>query len=182
MVHGMPKPNAAGRRDVAIRPLTVGDAPALLHFYNHRNAHSRRCFRGLGGETTDLASCERAARDAGDAKTHIDLVAMDGGGAIVGWGFVWKLDTPEPTFGLLVADQAQGRGLGRRLAREALAEADTRGTPEVHLTVVVDNARAIGLYESLGFVDRGSYRADDGLDYRRMVRRRVDQGPDSSDE
>ena len=119
---------------------------------------------------------------AGDAKTHIDLVAIDVSGAIVGWGFVRKLDTPEPTFGLLVADQAQGCGLGRRMATAVLAEADARGTAEVHLTVVVDNARAIGLYESLGFVGTGSYRADDGLDYRGMVRRRVDQGSGSRDE
>ena len=166
----------AAVENIRLRPLAEADAPALLNLYNHRDAYSRRCFRALGGETTDLATCERAVRAAADAEKQVDLVAVDAGGRLLGWAYVWKLDTAEPTFGLLVADHAQCRGLGRRLATTVLDVADARAVPEVQLTVVVDNARAIGLYQRLGFIDVGSFNHGDGLDYRRMIRRRPTGG------
>jgi ribosomal protein S18 acetylase RimI-like enzyme len=168
---------------ILIRPLAEGDAPALLQLYNHRNDASRRTFRGLGGETTDLAACQKVVDLACAGQTTIDLVAVDPQGApevpfrsevlfrFVGWCFVWRLEQEENVFGLLVADQMQGRGLGRRLSQAVLAETDRRAIPVVHLTVVTDNAPAIHLYRSLGFVETGSFRGEDGLDYYRMQRR-----------
>lgn len=48
-------------------------------------------------------------------------------------------------------DEAQGRGLGRRLIERACAQLAERGVPGVHLGVVAGNDRAIGFYERLGF-------------------------------
>ena len=158
-----------------IRPLEPGDSMSLLQLYNNRNAQSRRAFRALGTETTDLAACERVVAEACEGRTTIDIVAVDANGAFVGWSFVWRLDQPENVFGLLVADQMQGRGLGRLLSTTVLAAVDERGIPLVNLTVVVDNERAINLYHSLGFVTTGSFRGEDGLDYFRMERKRPDQ-------
>lgn len=158
---------------VVIRPLSAGDAPALLRLYNDRNAQSRRTFRALGTETTDLAACEKVVAEACDERTTLDLVAVDVGGAIVGWCFVWWLDREENVFGLVVADHMQGRGLGRQLSEAVLAEMDARSVPVVHLTVVTDNERAIYLYQSLGFVETGSFTGEDGLDYYRMQRRLI---------
>jgi ribosomal protein S18 acetylase RimI-like enzyme len=155
--------------EVLIRPLTAGDAPALLQLYNVRRKESMRTFRALGGETTDLAACEKVVAEAG--KTTVDLVAVDSEGNFVGWCFVWWLDKPENVFGLLVADRMQGRGLGRKLSELVLAEMDSRAVPLVHLTVVTDNERAIHLYHSLGFETTGSTRGEDGLDYYRMQRK-----------
>jgi GNAT superfamily N-acetyltransferase len=170
------KDNAEEYFRILIRPLAAGDAPALLHLYNHRNLASRRTFRGLGGETTDLAACQQVVDLACAGQTTIDLIAVDPQGAsevlfcFVGWCFVWQLDQEENIFGLLVADHLQGRGLGRRLSQAVLAETDRRAIPVVHLTVVTDNAPAIHLYRSLGFVETGSFRGEDGLDYYRMQR------------
>jgi ribosomal protein S18 acetylase RimI-like enzyme len=162
---------------IIIRPLADGDAPALLKLYNYRNEQSRRTFRGLGGKTTDLSACEKVVAETGAGGENIDFVAVDAESAFVGWSFVWRLDQEDNVFGLLVADHMQGRGLGRKLAAAALTETDRRGIPVVHLTVVTDNARAIGLYRSLGFIEAGSFCGSDGLDYYRMQRRRMEDAP-----
>jgi ribosomal protein S18 acetylase RimI-like enzyme len=156
-----------------IREIAPGDAEPLLRLYNHlRGADSKRTFRAFGGESCTVEPCQATIADnLTTPRRKFDVVACDGAD-LAGWGFVWKLTEGEPLFGLLVADAWQGRGLGRKLATAALAGADALALAAVHLTVVTDNHRAIRLYESLGFVDTGGFRHDDGLDYRRMVRRR----------
>lgn len=53
----------------------------------------------------------------------------------------------------------QGRGLGRALTEAAIAWADAHGISRIELYTRDDNARAIGLYEALGFVHEGTRRA-----------------------
>ncbi len=156
--------------DIRIRRLATGDAPALLQLYNCRNAPSRRTFRALGGETTDLAACEQVVAVTCKGDRAVDIVAVDEGGTFLGWSFVWRLDQAENVFGLVVGDAVQGRGLGRKLSEVVLAEMDERLVPIVHLTVVTDNTPAIHLYENLGFVKTGSFVGEDGLEYYRMQR------------
>jgi ribosomal protein S18 acetylase RimI-like enzyme len=158
---------------LAIREIAPGDAPALFRLYNHlRGPDSKRTFRAFGGESCTLEPCLATITDnCSMPRRKFDVVASDGAD-LAGWGFVWKLTEPEPMFGLVVADAWHNQGLGRRLAVAALAGADALGLAAVHLTVVADNHHAIHLYASLGFIDTGGFRHDDGLDYRRMVRRR----------
>jgi ribosomal protein S18 acetylase RimI-like enzyme len=157
----------------AVREIAPGDAEGLFRLYNHlRGADSKRTFRAFGGESCALEPCQATVADNRTTPRRKFDVVADGGAELAGWGFVWKLTEGEPLFGLLVADAWQGQGLGRKLAEAALAGADALALPAVHLTVVTDNHRAIRLYASLGFVDTGGFRHDDGLDYRRMVRRR----------
>lgn len=157
--------------EITIRRLAEGDAPALLQLYNCREAPSRRTFRALGGEMTDLAACEGVVNETCKGEAAVDFVAVEANGTFAGWSFVWRLDQPENVFGLVVADAFQGRGLGRKLSEVVLAEMDARQVPIVHLTVVTDNAPAIHLYQSLGFVETGAFLGEDGLDYYRMQRK-----------
>lgn len=61
--------------------------------------------------------------------------------------------------GLTVSEAFQGRGVGRALMERLLRLADKElGLVRVELTVVVDNARAVHLYESLGFQREGVLR------------------------
>jgi ribosomal protein S18 acetylase RimI-like enzyme len=155
-------------RDILIRQLAAEDASALASFYHGLSKESLRTFRPLGPATTADA-CIALARDNAAATKH-DLVAIEGD-EIVGWGFLWDLDKPEPMFGLAIADRCQGQGLGARLAGRVLAEAGRRGIPRIVLTVVKDNEPARRIYTRLGFTIYGEFRHDeDGLDYYRMER------------
>jgi len=94
--------------EITIRRLAVGDAPALLQLYNCRQAPSLRTFRALGGETTDLATCEQVVAETCRGQNAVDFVAVDASGTFVGWSFVWRLDQPENVFGLVVAPSQGG--------------------------------------------------------------------------
>jgi RimJ/RimL family protein N-acetyltransferase len=58
--------------------------------------------------------------------------------------------------GISVLKSHWGLGIGRRMIETALAFARERGVRKVNLRVREDNARALRLYESLGFVHEGS--------------------------
>ncbi len=58
-----------------------------------------------------------------------------------------------PSFGIFVDDEAQGRGIGRRLTEWTVTEARRRGAPSVRLSVYATNERALALYATLGFVE-----------------------------
>jgi ribosomal protein S18 acetylase RimI-like enzyme len=57
-----------------------------------------------------------------------------------------------------VQPDARGRGLGRALVSFAIERARARGARRLELDVAEDNAAALALYGSFGFVDR--YSAD----------------------
>jgi putative acetyltransferase len=64
------------------------------------------------------------------------------------------------SLGIGIAEEWQGKGLGRRMMQRALDWADNwAGILRVELTVHADNERAMALYRSFGFVEEGRHRA-----------------------
>ena len=72
---------------------------------------------------------------------------------------------------LYVRDAYRGVGLGRILAREAIARARALGYGELRLDTMPTMASAQALYESLGFVDTGRYNDNDtpGVRFMRLA-------------
>lgn len=60
---------------------------------------------------------------------------------------------------LAVAPGVRGKGLGRRLAADAVATALARGAGRISLNVYGSNLRALGIYERLGFRAAGQRTA-----------------------
>ena len=58
---------------------------------------------------------------------------------------------------LMIAEPHRGRGYGRAALRLILQEAEARGYSKVALSTDSENARAIRLYESVGFVATGEH-------------------------
>lgn len=89
----------------------------------------------------------------------------------------------EASLELMVAREARGRGVGRRLLREALAWAEEQpGLLRVVLSVMADNERAIALYRREGFVEEGRRvgavrEADGRLRDDLLMARAVDAAP-----
>jgi ribosomal protein S18 acetylase RimI-like enzyme len=95
----------------------------------------------LDGLRADESFTPFTAELDGAAVGHIELVSTGEGRARVAR--------------VLIAPELQGRGLGEQLVRAVLAEARARGIRSLTLFVLPDNARAIALYEKLGFEHRG---------------------------
>lgn len=150
-------------------PLDATMADALMRFYNGLSTESKRTFRPLGAQT-DLTTC----RGICNANTltrpdRYDRVVLHGD-VIVGWGFLWDLQTDRPQLGLGIADAHQGKGVGKTLMGAVLAWARQQCIRTIGLIAVEDNAAALGLYRSFGFAITGQQVDErDGLTYHRMT-------------
>ena len=76
-----------------------------------------------------------------------------------GYGFV---DEHTPEFSLWVDSRSRGNGVGRDVTERLLDEAVSRGLDTVSLSAEPENARAVRLYRSMGFVDVAG-REDGGV-------------------
>jgi RimJ/RimL family protein N-acetyltransferase len=91
------------------------------------------------------------------------FVALDEGGAVVGWCDIIP-DRSRPvyrhcgTLGIGLVDGHRGQGLGTALLRTTLAAALAQGLTRIALAVRADNERARRLYEKIGFVHEGRLR------------------------
>jgi ribosomal protein S18 acetylase RimI-like enzyme len=88
----------------------------------------------------------------------VQLVAVVHG-RVVGWCDIISQEWPGfegvGRLGMGVAKKFRGRGLGTRLAAQAMEAAFARGFRRIELEVYVSNEPAIRLYEKLGFVIEG---------------------------
>jgi RimJ/RimL family protein N-acetyltransferase len=83
-------------------------------------------------------------------------------GEVVGWCDIRRDPFPSHshrgTLGMGVVPDYRGRGIGGHLLGHAVKKAFATGFVRVELSVRVDNARAIRLYEKVGFVKEGVLR------------------------
>jgi RimJ/RimL family protein N-acetyltransferase len=96
------------------------------------------------------------------AGAGVQFVALDEADQVVGWCDLVRLDQEGHNhvwrLGMGLLPAWRGRGVGRRLAEAAIAQAQARGAERIELEVFASNARAIALYERLGFVREGVRR------------------------
>ncbi|QPC95034.1 GNAT family N-acetyltransferase [Mesorhizobium sp. INR15] len=94
-------------------------------------------------------------------KGHPQMVAVSQDD-VVGWCDIVRHSLPihahRGTLGMGIIPAYRGRGIGRRLIHATLAQARRAGMVRVGLAVHADNARAIALYEKVGFVREGVER------------------------
>jgi ribosomal protein S18 acetylase RimI-like enzyme len=94
---------------------------------------------------------------------------------VVGWCDILPIDRPIKAhggvLGVGVLPKHRGRGIGTALIRATVERARAVGLTRVELAVREDNARAIALYETLGFIHEGVKRNAVRLDgkYENLV-------------
>jgi RimJ/RimL family protein N-acetyltransferase len=93
---------------------------------------------------------------------HPQFVAVSADGEVVGWCDVTPMSRPTQAhrgvFGIGLLPRFQGKGIGTKLIRSALAAARAFGLHRVELTVREHNTGAIGLYKKEGFEIEGVQR------------------------
>jgi acetyltransferase len=152
--HTAPPPNRVAVPDGGawIRPVRPADAKALQDFVRRLSDHSRylRFFRPLRALPPGLLQRLIEA----DGATAQVLVAVSGeaiGARIVGLAQTALEDDHSGEFALVVADDWQGRGLGRRLLEALLGAAQAAGAERIWGDVMIENRAMLGLARSLGF-------------------------------
>jgi len=150
------------------RRLREEDATALEIFYNSLSKNSKRTFRPLGEKTTLKTCTEICQANQQERNQKYDLVVFLNE-QIISWAFIWDLHQTEPFFGIGIADEHQGQGLGKKLMKLILNEANNQNLEKLYLTVVKDNQIAWKMYQKFGFVQYDEYLEKDGLIYFRMV-------------
>ena len=83
------------------------------------------------------------------------IVAEAADGSALGYAGLRAVGVEGDVQTIAVAAEARGRGVGRALLAELLAEAERRGVRELFLEVRADNPVARALYESVGFAEIG---------------------------
>jgi RimJ/RimL family protein N-acetyltransferase len=160
-------PNALGAPIIVRRP-SADDAPAVLRYLRRVGAESE--FLSFGAEGPPITEAEQRVFLA-SVRTSENAISMiaEQGGEIVGM-LSFKGGNRARTrhvgeFGISVAHNAQGIGLGRRLMQLLIDWARAGGTVrKINLVVRTDNDRAIALYESFGFVTEGRRSRDMRID------------------
>lgn len=137
--------------DTVPRRLTVGDAAAM-------QALEAACF--------SLPWSEEQCRAAFSQQAFV-AYGLEEAGILQGYISLYQAADELEVLNLAVLPAARRQGLGERLLRTALQEAEKTGINRALLEVRTGNAPAIALYEKCGFVRVGKrprYYADTGED------------------
>lgn len=143
---------------IAIRPATPDDAEGFASVFSSRSAAN-----GTLQHPYTSPEIWRARLSANTTTRECVFVALVNGKIVGNAGIHSVSDSPREKhvcgLGIGIAEPYQGRGVGRALMKACLDFADQWANySRVQLTVHADNARAVKLYESLGFVIEGRHR------------------------
>jgi RimJ/RimL family protein N-acetyltransferase len=147
---------------VVIRPIRPADRTLLERSRARFSDESMR--RRFMGPKPRLTTTELRYLTEVDGDSHVALVAvpLDDLRAIVGVARFVRLPTDPATAdaAIIVADDMQGKGLGRRLAHELADAARDRGVRRFEATMLSDNKAALALMRTLS--DRLDSHYEDG--------------------
>ena len=105
---------------------------------------------------------------------------------MIGYAGAWIILDESHITNIAVAEDARGRGIGRKLTEELLRVLSNLGAGYATLEVRVSNLRAQNLYQSLGFISVGKrkrYYEDNNEDAYLMVCDRMPEAdPDFTEE
>lgn len=143
---------------ITIRPATPDDADGFAAVFASRSASN-----GTLQHPYTSAEIWRARLSSNTTTRDCLFVAVVNGKIVGNAGIHSVSESPREKhvcgLGIGIAEPYQGRGVGRALMKTCLDFADHWANySRVQLTVHADNARAIKLYESLGFQIEGRHR------------------------
>lgn len=157
-----PPPKKRARKQppvkVSIRPATVDDAEAFARVFSDRSTSN-----GTLQHPYTAPEIWRTRLAANVGTRQVVLAATVNGRVVGNAGVHPASDHPRMkhacSFGIGIAHAHQGRGAGRALMAAVIDFAERWANyGRIELTVHADNARAIKLYESLGFEHEGRLR------------------------
>lgn len=142
------------------RASTDADLPAITGIYAHHVLHSTGTF-----ETTPPTEADMAARRADVLSKGLPYLVAEEDGQILGFAYC-QWFKPRPAYRFSAEDSiymhpdARGRGLGKVLLTELMAQAQAKGLRKL-IAVIGDsgNAGSIGVHQALGFERVGMFKS-----------------------
>jgi RimJ/RimL family protein N-acetyltransferase len=139
-----------------IRPIRPADRNALARAFDRMSDESR--YRRFLAAKPELSARELDHMTHLDHVTHDALVAVDGGGEVVGEAryAAWHGRPGVADLAFMIDDDWQGRGLGTALAQQAIESARHNGVTLLTASALWENEPARRLLGRLGFRPCGS--------------------------
>lgn len=142
----------AGGREVSLRPIAATDAAAEQAFFSALSLDSRHKRFHVG--LRELSPTLLKLLTEVDQSEHVAWVveAVEPGHPVIADArYVHEIERPERAeFALAVADDWQGRGLGRRLIAQLAAHARQHGVRHLYGDILADNRRMLALMRDQG--------------------------------
>ena len=155
---------------VEIRPLGDKDLAHALEFFDQMAGDTRAMFNR--GDVNRIRMIEHLNRTDVDGEIHFAAFTKDHSGRkiMVGYVFLWDIDTNVPWLGIAVREDWKGHHLGRSLLSYVDNWAIPKGYGGLMLTSVPANIRAHSLYARMGFEYMGVYSDGEFLYIKRYER------------
>lgn len=143
-----------------LRPAADADLESITRIYTHHVLHGTGSF-----ETTPPTQEEMRQRYADVRAKGLPYLVLEEGGEVQGFAYCnWFKPRPAYRFSaedsIYLAPQAAGKGWGRLLLCELMAQAERAGVRKL-IAVIGDSANAgsIGVHRSCGFEPMGTLQA-----------------------
>jgi L-amino acid N-acyltransferase YncA len=143
--------------DVAIRPATEADLPAITDIYAHAVKHGTASYEYEAPTLSDMRGRFEAL-----AAARYPYLAAEANEGVIGYAYAGPFRT-RPAYRYNVEDSiylspsAQGRGLGRALLEQLIRESEALGFRQM-IAVIGDggvNLASVKLHAAMGFVEAG---------------------------
>lgn len=135
-----------------IRPSTDADIPAITAIYTHHVLHGTGTF-----ETTPPTEQDMTGRRADVLSKGLPYLVVEDAGGVQGFAYCYWFK-PRPAYrysaedSIYLAPTAHGKGVGRLLLEELMAQAERAGVRKL-IAVIGDSANlgSVGVHKACGF-------------------------------
>jgi ribosomal protein S18 acetylase RimI-like enzyme len=142
---------------IMIRAFNTGDKPLVDEFFAQMGAESKAFFNRGGG------NYNFAMRFFNGTAKSTDYFLAEYDGKMVGYVYLWDMDTLIPWLGIAVHDAYKGMGMGRKLMDHMISHAKNHNKGGILLTTHIANLRGQSLYENCGFNYLGVHTSGEKL-------------------
>lgn len=145
--------------ECCLRNGTECDAQAVLDNFNLTHEETDYLLTYPDETHFDLIQESQFLKEKRESENEIEIVAVVdnivvGTAGIEAIGEKYKI-RHRAEFGISIAKEFWGLGIGRALTKACIECARTAGYIQLELNVVADNASAISMYKKIGFVEYG---------------------------
>ena len=136
-----------------------GDAQAVLDNFNLTHGETDYLLSYPDENSFDVAQESQFLKEKSESENEIQMVALVDG-AVVGTAGIETVGSKykvrhRAEFGISVAKEYWGLGIGRSLTAACIECARAAGYVQLELNVAAGNARALAMYQKAGFVEYG---------------------------